>query len=182
MKKTTIIVEGWIQNIGYRTFVKQVAVNLGVKGLVRNLSNGKVEIFCEAGSSKIEEFERKISYKGKKNDPLSVYVENLAVHAEGEKGYLGPWKEYSDFEIDYGFEIQSPVDRAMLENLESGKIFVVSSNDKISALTDQFSMFRQETNGNFGKMEEKYGSISEEMKKMRTVLEKLADAYVERQK
>ena len=53
----------------------------------------------------------------------------------------------------------------MLENLESGKIFVVSSNDKISALTDQFSMFRQETNCNFEKMEEKYGSISEEMKK-----------------
>ncbi len=169
MKKTTIIVEGWIQNVGYRTFIKQVAVNLGIKGLVRNLSNGKVEIFCEADSPKLEEFEQKISYKGKKNDPLSVYVENLAVHPEGEKEYLGPWKEYSDFEIDYGFEIQSPVDRAMLENLESGKIFVVSSNDKISALTDQFSMFRQETNCNFEKMEEKYGSISEEMKKMRTV-------------
>jgi acylphosphatase len=181
MKKATIIVEGWIQVAGYGTFVKQVALNLGIKGLVRNLSNGKVEIFCEADSSKIEVFEQKITYRGKKNDPLSLYVENLAVHVEGEKGYLGPWKKYSGFEIDYGFEIQSPVDRAMLENLESGKIFVVSSNDKISALTDQFSMFRQETNGNFEKMEEKYGSISEEMKKINITLEKLADAYVKRQ-
>jgi hypothetical protein len=99
---------------------------------------------------------------------------------EGEKVYLGPWKEYSDFEIDYGFEIQSPVDCPMLENLESGKIFVVSSNDKIRALTDQFSMLRQEINGNFEKMEDKYGSISEEMKKINTTLEKLADAYVKK--
>lgn len=178
MKKVTIIVEGWIQNVGFRTFIKQVAINLGIKGLVRNLSGGEVEVFCEADSSKIEEFTRKIDYKGKKGDPLSAYVEKLTTYAEGEEGYLGPWKKYSDFEIDYGFEIQSPVDRALLENLESGKIFVVSSNDKISALTDQFSMFRQETNGNFDKMEEKYGSISEEIKKMRTVLEKFADAYV----
>jgi len=151
VKKATIIVQGWIQNVGYRTFIKQVAVNLGMKGLVRNLSNGEVEIFCEADFSKIEEFTRKIDYKGKKDDPLSANVENLSVYEEGKEGYLGPWKKYSDFEIDYGFEIQSPVDRAMLENLESGKIFVVSSNDKIGALTDQFSMFRRETNGNFEK-------------------------------
>lgn len=182
MTKATIIIEGWIQNVGYRTFVKQVAIKVGVKGLVRNMPDGKVEVFCEGTPAKIEELTQKIDYKGRKDDPLSAFVENLAVYWEGEKGYVGPWKEYSRFEIDYGFEIQSPVDRAMLENMESGKIFVASSNDKISQLTDQFAMFRQETNSNFEKMEEKYGSISDEMKKMRTVLERLADAYVERQK
>ena len=182
MAKATIIVEGWIQGVSYRTFVKQVALQVGLKGLVRNLPDGKVEVFCEGDLPKINQLLEKINYKGKKDDPLSAYVEKLNVYKEEEKGYLGPWKEYKDFQIDYGFEIQSPVDRAMLENLESGKIYVANSSDKIGKLTDQFSMFRQETNSNFERMEEKYGSISEEMKKMRTSLEKIAKAYIEKQK
>jgi len=182
MAKATIIVEGWIQGVSYRTFVKQVATQVGLKGLVRNLPDGTVEVFCEGDLPKINKLLDKINYKGKKDDPLSAYVENLNVYMEDEKGYLGAWKEYKDFQIDYGFEIESPVDRAMLENLESGKIYVANSSDKIGKLTDQFSMFRQETNSNFERMEEKYGSISEEMKKMRTSLEKIAKAYIEKQK
>ena len=91
-------------------------------------------------------------------------------------------KNTRDFQIDYGFEIQSPVDRALLENLENGMIYVASFQDEFGLLKEEFSMFRKETNHNFETMEEKYGSISEEMKKINTTLEKLADAYVKRQK
>jgi hypothetical protein len=38
------------------------------------------------------------------------------------------------------------------------------------------ALFRKKTNGNFSRMEEKYGSISDEMKKMRTTFEKLVDS------
>ena len=97
MAKVTIIAEGWIQSAGYRAFVKRVASQLGIKGLVRNLSDGKVEVFCEGDFSKISILLQKIDYKGKKDDALSIYVEKLSVYREGEKGYLGPWKEYSGF-------------------------------------------------------------------------------------
>jgi acylphosphatase len=40
MSKTSIIVEGWIQSVGFRSFVKRVAAQLGLKGLVRNLPDG----------------------------------------------------------------------------------------------------------------------------------------------
>jgi acylphosphatase len=149
MTKATIIVEGWVQGVGYRTFVKQVAVQEGLKGLVRDLSGGKVEIFCEGEPAKITAFLTKINYKGEKGDPLSAYVENLAVYMEGETGYAGPWRDFTDFQIDYGFEIKSPVDQAMLENLESGKIYVAATNVKLSQLTQEFTSFRQETNSNF---------------------------------
>ncbi|MGD0071057.1 MAG: acylphosphatase [Candidatus Bathyarchaeia archaeon] len=182
MAKATIIAEGWIQSVGYRAFVKRVASQLGLKGLVRNLPDGKVEVFCEGDLTKINKLLQKMDYKGKKDDALSVFVENLSFYTEGEKGYLGPWKEYSDFQIDYGFEVQSPVDRALLENLENGTIYVASSRDEFGLLKDEFSMFRKETSSNFGTMKEKYGSISEEMKKMRATFEKLADAYIKRQK
>ncbi len=175
MAKATIIAEGWIQSVGYRAFVKRVASQLGLNGLVRNLPDGTVEIFCEGDLPKIDLLLKKMDYKGKKDDALSAYVENLSIYREGEKGYVGPWKEYKGFEIDYGFNVPSPVDRALIEYLESGTLYVVS-------LKDEFAMYRKETNDNFETIEAKYGSISEEMKKINLTLEKLADAYVKRQK
>src|SRR5208283_2710771 len=118
MVKVTIIAEGWIQSVGYRAFVKRVASQLGLKGLVRNLPDGTVEIFCEGDLPKIDLLLKKMDYKGKKDDALSAYVENLSIYREGEKGYVGPWKEYKEFEIDYGFNVASPVDRALIEYLE----------------------------------------------------------------
>jgi acylphosphatase len=175
MTKATIIAEGWIQSVGYRAFVKRVASQLGLKGLVRNLPDGKVEIFCEGNLPKINELLQKLDYKGKKGDALSAYVENLSLYREGEKGYLGSWKEYSGFEINYGFNVASPVDQALIEYLESGTLYVVS-------LKDEFSQFRKETNENFEAMDAKYGSISDEMKKMNENFSKLVNAYINKQK
>lgn len=123
-----------------------------------------------------------ISYKGRKDDPLSAYVESLDVYYEGEPTYHEPWKEPRDFEIDYGFEVESPVDRALLENLESGTLYVASSRDESSLLRDEFALFRKETSQNFETMDKKYGSISEEIAKMRATFEKLANAYIRKQK
>ncbi|MBM4400640.1 MAG: acylphosphatase [Crenarchaeota archaeon] len=180
--KITIIAEGWIQSVEYRAFVKRVANQLGLRGLVRNLPDGRIEVFCEGALSKINKLLKMMNYRGRKGDALSAYVESLSVYREGEKGYRGPWKEYGAFDVDYGFEIQSPVDRALIENLESGTLYVTSSRDEFGLLKDEFSMFRKETNKNFETMEEKYGSISEEIKKMRATFEKLVDAYIKRQK
>jgi acylphosphatase len=182
MVKITIIADGWIQGVGYRAFVKRVASQLGLRGLVRNLPDGKVEVFCEGSLAQVNKLLKMMSYKGKRGDPLSAYVEGLSVCKEGEKGYRGPWKGYEEFDVDYGFEIQSPVDRALLEHLESGTLYVASSRDEFGLLRDEFAMFRKETNGNFKTMEERYGSISQEMAKMRATFERLVDAYIKRQK
>jgi acylphosphatase len=126
MVKVTIIADGWVQGSGYRTFVKQVASQLGLKGLVRNLSNGEVEIFCEGELPRINKLLKMINYKRQKHDVLSVYVESLTVHKEGEKDYQGSWKHYVQFEIDYGFEVESPVDRTLLECLEKRLLLLAS--------------------------------------------------------
>ncbi len=181
MSKATIIAEGSIQTVGYRAFVKRNASELGLKGLVRNLPDRKVEIFCEGTLAKIKQLLKIIDYKGKKDDALSAYVERLTFFKEGETGYRGPWKKYVDFQIDYGFEVESPVNGALLEHLESGTLYVSSSRDETVRMREEFSMFRQETNRNFEQMDEKYGSISDEMRKLRGTLQKLADAYIDKQ-
>ena len=41
-------VEGRVQGVGFRFFVERVALQCGVKGYVRNLSDGRVEV-CAIG-------------------------------------------------------------------------------------------------------------------------------------
>ncbi|MFQ6076984.1 MAG: acylphosphatase [Candidatus Bathyarchaeia archaeon] len=45
--KARIVVTGNVQGMGYRVFVKQLARMLGLKGLLRNLEDGGVEVFVE---------------------------------------------------------------------------------------------------------------------------------------
>jgi acylphosphatase len=66
--KATIIVEGWIKCVYYGAFVKRVASQLELKGLVRALPYGKVEGFLRRNFSKIKDLLKIINHPGKKND------------------------------------------------------------------------------------------------------------------
>jgi acylphosphatase len=47
-------VEGWVQGVGYRYFVVNTALALGLRGYVRNLSDGSVEILVQGARPKLE--------------------------------------------------------------------------------------------------------------------------------
>lgn len=48
MRAKHYLVRGDVQGVGYRYFAKGVAERLGVKGFVRNLHSGEVEVHAEA--------------------------------------------------------------------------------------------------------------------------------------
>ncbi len=50
-----IIVKGVVQGVGFRWFVEREATKLGIAGIVRNLSNGNVEVEVEGERGLIEE-------------------------------------------------------------------------------------------------------------------------------
>ena len=50
-----IIVKGKVQGVYFREFTKRKALSLGLKGTVRNLSDGSVEIFAGGKSDRLEE-------------------------------------------------------------------------------------------------------------------------------
>jgi len=55
-----IIVRGQVQGVGFRFFVHNWVHKLGLRGFVKNLYNGEVEIQVEGARSLIEELIREV--------------------------------------------------------------------------------------------------------------------------
>ncbi len=47
-------VSGRVQGVGFRFFAERTAVSLGVGGYVRNLSDGRVEVYAIGGTEQME--------------------------------------------------------------------------------------------------------------------------------
>jgi len=58
MKRIHLYISGKVQGIFFRDTTKDVAVKLGVFGVVRNLSDGRVEVIAEGEEGKLSELLR----------------------------------------------------------------------------------------------------------------------------
>ncbi|OEU64307.1 MAG: hypothetical protein BA870_08015 [Desulfuromonadales bacterium C00003094] len=54
MIRADIIVTGDVQMVGFRTFIKNIADSLNIKGYAKNLDDGSVNIVCESEKNNIE--------------------------------------------------------------------------------------------------------------------------------
>jgi len=82
-----VFVSGFVQNVGYRQFVKKISQKIGLTGWVRNLSDGRVEFLFSGSREKIEKAIEQC-WKG----PFLSEVKSVDVE----------WVEEENFE---GFEI-----------------------------------------------------------------------------
>ncbi|MEM0465799.1 MAG: acylphosphatase [Candidatus Pacearchaeota archaeon] len=89
MSSYKIIVSGRVQGVNYRKFVKITAENFGIKGYVKNLENGDVEIICRGEKEKIEFFLKKL-----KNGNPYAKVDNIKIEKIKEI-------DFKNFEILY---------------------------------------------------------------------------------
>ncbi|MEN9626621.1 MAG: hypothetical protein RL557_949 [archaeon] len=56
MKTYKIYISGTVQGVSFRQFIKEQADIIGVRGYVRNLSDGRVEVFAEGIDDKVNKF------------------------------------------------------------------------------------------------------------------------------
>lgn len=78
MKKAAkIIIKGSVQNLFFRNFIKDHADSLGLKGFVRNLDNGQVEVFVEGDIESVDEMYERCK-KGSKNTQVREATINEA--------------------------------------------------------------------------------------------------------
>ena len=82
------LISGKVQGVGYRQFVLKQALAIGLKGQVRNLSDGRVEIIAFGSDAKIRPFEAMLA-KGPKNSSIEgIKRVELGADQEGDKSKI----------------------------------------------------------------------------------------------
>ncbi len=89
MNQATIFYSGTVQGIGFRYTVHRLATNLELKGWVKNLADGRVQLVVEGEKPVIEQLCERIK------DQFDGYIANEAIDIEEAKG------SYKDFQIIY---------------------------------------------------------------------------------
>ena len=84
-----LVIEGRVQGVGYRYSAKMKAESLGIKGSVKNLSDGSVFVTAQGEKEAMDNFVR-WCYKG----PPGAIVRNI----EKVQGKTG---EFSEFRVLY---------------------------------------------------------------------------------
>jgi acylphosphatase len=78
VRAVRLLVEGRVQNVGYRVFVAREAGRLHLRGFVRNRRDGSVESFVEGPAEKVEEF-LSLAARG----PRTVQIERRRLEEAG---------------------------------------------------------------------------------------------------
>ena len=84
--RLTAFVSGRVQEVGYRARVIDMAIALGLKGMVVNLKDGRVKIVAEGEDEKLKWFESAIDIKN-----ALIYVSSI------EKNYSSASGEFDQF-------------------------------------------------------------------------------------
>jgi acylphosphatase len=84
------VVSGIVQGVFYRRFVLQDATGLGLRGRVRNLSDGRVEVEAEGDRRKLEQL-----IKWLREGPPGAQVTDVVTEWSEHRG------EHKDFRVDY---------------------------------------------------------------------------------
>ena len=90
LKALHAFIYGRVQGVGYRAFTKKTARELNLRGFVKNLSDGSVEVYAEGEENKLKRFLEYL-YEG----PYFAKVEKI------EYEFLEPRGSYEDFIIAY---------------------------------------------------------------------------------
>jgi len=83
-------VSGIVQGVFYRRFVLLEAAGLGLRGRVRNLFDGRVEVEAEGERQKLEQLVKRL-----RKGPPGAQVADVATE------WCDYRNEYEDFRIDY---------------------------------------------------------------------------------
>ncbi|MFP4085151.1 MAG: acylphosphatase [Desulfonatronovibrio sp.] len=81
-------ISGKVQGVYFRAWTKEQADSLGVKGWVRNISDGRVEVLAQAGDDVLAEFKKRLIQGSAMSEVRDVSCETMAYD-----------KDYSVFEI-----------------------------------------------------------------------------------
>ena len=77
MKTLRVKIKGVVQGVFFRKFIKENADELGVRGFVRNLEDGRIEIVIEGRDEKVNELLEKCKKGPKHSEIKEIEVEEI---------------------------------------------------------------------------------------------------------
>ena len=89
-KRVHVFYSGHVQGVGFRYTARDIAESLGLKGWVKNLADGKVEIVAEGDEKDLKEFLDQIL-----KSQLGRYIKDTELSWENTTG------EFNSFEIAF---------------------------------------------------------------------------------
>lgn len=88
-KQVHVYYRGRVQGVGFRFTTENIADKLNIKGWVKNLPDGRVEVVAEAEEDQLKDFLSKI------NQYFSLYIQDVDIH------WLMAAGEFKDFGIRF---------------------------------------------------------------------------------
>jgi len=162
--KRRMIVKGNVQAVGFRALIKQLARNMRIKGSVKNLDDGTVEIYCECDEVIYGEFKKKISKKAHDpEDPLQINVTDIEEYKED-------WEGFDDSRVKYPFDILyedtgiRPLEKDLLERSEMAILAMTSMNKSI--------------NNRFDSLADKYDEFGHSIVRLERDIHEMKDAFI----
>ncbi len=89
MRAVKVRVEGIVQGVGFRYYTYRIAKRYGIKGYVKNMPDGSVEVVAEGNEERLERFLQDVA-----RGPSSAVVTNVSVEDIDPVGFRS-------FEIEY---------------------------------------------------------------------------------
>ena len=157
MIQKKLIIKGYVQGVGYRAYVCSTSRWLKIKGTVKNLNNGNVEIICECNNDNhFEKFKKEIELKG--TDIFSANVEIVEIE-DVSNLKLG----YFNVDYDDGGEAVPMYAVETLKKLDIGGLRILSLENKMITCFDTMERKYDTIGKNLIKLEEYFKIIVEEL-------------------
>ena len=77
-----ILISGWVQGVGFRWFAERHAKAHGVDGWVRNLHDGRVEVFAQGDKGALDAFCESLREGPGYGQPDDLSIETVPVDAK----------------------------------------------------------------------------------------------------
>ena len=77
MKTLKIKINGIVQGVFFRKFVKESAEEIGIRGYVRNLNDGNVELIIEGKDEKVNEMLNRCKKGPKHSEIKDIEIEEI---------------------------------------------------------------------------------------------------------
>jgi len=161
MIQKRLIIKGYVQGVGYRAIVTDRARRSKIKGKVKNLSNGDVEIICQCDS--IEQFQKFLYMilDFKKDKEFTPKVEDYKVD-----DYISKEK-FETFYIEYDKTMPRYANET-LTKLDIGGLRMSSMENTMIT--------------RFDTMEQKYGTIGKNLIKLEEYFKTIVEEIIGKKK